>query len=219
MKFFLDTADLQSIQKWSATGIIAGVTTNPTHLANAGGEPVQIIKKICAYVPDGSVSVEVTEIDPELVYAQAKAIARLSHQIVVKIPCHVQYYSIIKKLVDEHIPLNVTLVFSLMQGVAMCNLGVDYISPFVGRLDDANVSGVKLVEDLVHMRNLYNYRTKILAASIRSLERLQNVASAGADFATVPSVVLEKALTHPLTDKGMHIFEQDWKKLDITKFP
>lgn len=217
MKIFLDTADVQIIEQWAKTGIIDGVTTNPTHLSKTGGKPTEIIKQICSLVD--SVSVEVTETDPEAVYTQAKAIALLSDTITVKIPCHTRYYEVIKKLVDEDISLNITLVFTLTQGLSMCKLGVDYISPFVGRLDDIDTSGIKLVEDLVHMRDIYGYDTEVLAASIRSVDQLHEVIATGADIATVPAAVLEKAVSHPLTDQGIEIFLADWKKLNITKFP
>lgn len=219
MKLFLDTADLNTIQQWVRTGIIDGVTTNPTHLSKAGGQPINIIKEICSYFPQGCVSVEVTETEPESVYEQAKAIAKLSDNIAVKIPCHINYYYVIKKLVDEGISINITLVFTLAQGLAMCKLGVDYISPFVGRLDEINISGIKLVEGLVHMRDTYGYDTEVLAASIRSVDNLHEVIAVGADIATVPVTVLEKAFSHKLTDKGMNMFLDDWKKLGITKFP
>ena len=219
MKLFLDTADIQLIEQWAKTGIIDGVTTNPTHLSKSGGNPTQTIKKICSCLPHGCVSVEVTETEPEAVYKQAKAIALLSEHIAVKIPCHIRYYPVIKRLADEGISLNITLVFTLAQGLAMCKLGVDYISPFVGRLDDIDTSGIKLVEDLVHMRDMYGYDTEVLAASIRSVDQLHEVITAGADIATVPVTVLEKAFTHPLTDQGMAIFLADWKKLGIDRFP
>lgn len=219
MKIFLDTADAHVIGAWSKTGIIDGVTTNPTHLSKVGGDPVDVIKKICSLLPHGCVSVEVTEVEPQKVYEQAKKIAKLAPQISVKIPCHIKYYSVIKKLVDEKISLNITLVFSLMQGVAMCKLGVAYISPFVGRLEDIDAPGVKLVEELVLVRSVYGYETEVLAASIRTVEQLHDVMVAGADIVTMPVDVLEKAVSHQLTDKGMQMFLDDWKKLGITQFP
>ena len=219
MKIFLDTADVLVVGQWVKTGIIDGVTTNPTHLSKAGGDPIEVIKQISTLVGRGCVSVEVTETKLEAVYAQAKAIAQLADNIVVKIPCHVSYYEVIKKLVLEGISINSTLVFTMTQGLAMCKLGVDYISPFVGRLDDIDTSGIKLVEDLVHMKNIYAYDTEILAASIRSVDQLHEVIVAGADVATVPAAVLEKAVSHPLTDQGMEIFLADWKKLAIDRFP
>jgi transaldolase len=219
MKIFLDTADVKAIGQWAQTGIIDGVTTNPTHLSREKGNPVQVIQEICSLFPLGCISVEVTEVEPEAVYAQAKRIAKLAPQVTVKIPCHIKYYAVIKKLVDEGVSLNITLVFSLIQGLAMCKLGVDYISPFIGRLEDINISGIKLVEELVQMRYTYGFDTEILAASIRTMEQLHDVVAVGADIATVPVAVLEKAVAHSLTDKGMQMFLDDWKKLGITQFP
>lgn len=219
MKLFLDTADLPAIEQWAQTGIIDGVTTNPTHLSKFGKDPVETIKKICSLLQDGSVSVEVTETEPQNIYNQAKALATLADNIAVKIPCHIRYYPVIKKLVSEDISLNITLVFTLTQGLAMCKLGVDYISPFIGRLDDIDISGIKLVQDLVLMRDLYGYSSEILAASIRTVDQLHEVIMTGAHIATVPPAVLEKAISHPLTEQGMATFLADWKKLNITKFP
>ncbi len=219
MKIFLDTADISTIKQWAHTGIIDGVTTNPTHLSKAGGDPKKIIKEICELLLHGSVSVEVTELDPDIVYAQAKAISVLADNITVKIPCHSRYFEVIKRLVDEDISLNITLIFTLTQGLAMCKLGVDYISPFMGRLDDIGSSGIKLVQDMANMRDTYSYNTELLAASIRSVDQLHEVILAGADIATVPVAVLEKAVSHPLTDKGIEKFLADWQALGIRKFP
>jgi transaldolase len=219
MKIFLDTADVKAIEQWVQTGIIDGVTTNPTHLSREGDDPVHAIQEICSLLPHGSISVEVTEVEPKAVYAQAKKIAELAPQIAVKIPCHIKYYAVIKELANAGVSLNITLVFSLMQGLAMCKFGVDYISPFIGRLEDINVSGINLLEELVRMRYAYGFDTEVLASSIRTIEQLHDVITVGADIATVPVAVLEKAVVHPLTDKGMQIFLDDWKKLGLAQFP
>lgn len=220
MKIFLDTADIQEIRKWSATGIIDGVTTNPTHMSSAGSDPKKIIREICAGLPHGAISVEVTEVEPDAVYRQARLISALAQNIVVKIPCDVRYYEVIQRLVQEGIPLNITLVFTVAQGLAMCKLGVEYISPFVGRLEDIQKnSGIQLVQDLVHMKQTYAFKTQILAASIRTVDHITRVVQAEADCITVPVGVLSQALTHELTEKGIEKFLADWKKLEITKFP
>jgi len=220
MKFFLDTANVKSIKQWMATGLIDGITTNPSLLSREKADAKKIIKEICKLVKDGDVSVEVTEKDPKKVYTQAKAIAKLSKNIAVKIPCHPDYLPVIKKLVQEGVKLNITLVFSLLQGLAMCKLGVAYISPFIGRLDDIDTEGMQLVADLRIMIDEYVFsNTKILAASIRGVRHLHDVALLGADVATMPAAVLEKAMHHPLTDRGMEKFLSDWKKLGIKKFP
>jgi transaldolase len=220
VKIFLDTADVQEIRKWVVTGIIDGVTTNPTHMSSAGSDPKKIIKEICACLPHGVVSVEVTEVEPDAVYRQARLISALAHNIVVKIPCDVRYYEVIQRLVQEGIPLNITLVFTVAQGLAMCKLGVEYISPFVGRLEDVKKnSGIELVKDLVHMKRTYAFKTQILAASIRTVDQITCVVQAEADCITVPVGVLSQALMHELTEKGIKKFLADWKKLGITKFP
>jgi len=219
MKIFLDTANTELIKKWAHSGLIDGVTTNPTHLSKENTNPTQQVLAICDLLPFGIISVEVTETEPELVYLQARKIASLSENIAVKIPCHPDYYSVIKKLVEEGITLNITLVFSLVQGMMMAKLGVAYISPFVGRLDDAGADGIELIHNLRHILDWYGFETELLAASIRDTHHFERVMMAGADIATVPEVVFEKSLTHQLTDAGMAQFLADWKKLNISQFP
>jgi len=219
MKLFLDTANIDQIKQWSARGLVDGVTTNPTHLSKEHDDPVQVIKEICALLPDGQISVQVTETEPEAVYRQAKTIAKLSDNILVKVPCSMTYYPVIKRLVSEDVKINITLVFSLAQGLCMCKLGVYCISPFVGRLDDIDAQGISLISDLRIMIDRYGFESQLLAASLRTVPQLHDVILAGADIATVPASLLEKALSHPLTEKGMQIFSDDWKKLGIKKFP
>lgn len=219
MKIFLDTANTQSIRTWADTGLIDGITTNPTHLSKESGNPTDAILEICSLLPKGDISVEITESEPEAVYAQAKKIAALAKNITVKIPCHTPYFPIIKRLVAEHIPVNVTLIFSVTQGLAMAKLGVRYISPFVGRLDDINENGIQLVSDLVQAIMWYNFSTQIIAASLRNTQHVQAALMAGTHVVTMPPNVLESCLAHPLTDKGMAAFSADWAKLGIRKFP
>lgn len=219
MKFFLDTANSQTVATWAATGLIDGITTNPTHLSKEGPNPRTKILELCSILPKGDISVEVTESEPEAIYAQAKKIAALSPQITVKIPCHTPYFPVIKKLVSENVPLNITLVFSVAQGLAMAKLGVKYISPFVGRLDDIKQNGMQLVIDLVNATEHYQFSTQVLAASLRTAEQVQQALIAGAHVLTMPPAVLEAALHHPLTDKGMALFNADWQKLGIKQFP
>jgi transaldolase len=219
MKIFLDTANLEFIEKWLATGLIDGITTNPTHLSKENKDPRSQILAICDLLPFGTISVEVVETDPHKIYHQAHAIAQLADNIAVKIPCHAHYYQVIKQLVQENIPLNITLLFSLAQGLMMAKLGVKYISPFIGRLDDIGEDGIMLIEQLRHMLDLYGYETELLAASIRNVQHLEKVINAGADIATVPTIVFEHAIAHPLTDKGMAQFLADWKTLHIEQFP
>ena len=219
MKIFLDTADIKAMKRWKETGLIDGVTTNPTHLSKVGGDPKKKIKEICALFPKGEISVEVTEKKPDAVYKQAQAIAMLAKNILVKIPCHLDYFPVIKKLVSDKIKLNITLVFTLQQGLMMSKLGVTYISPFVGRWDDIDVDGSDLLYQLRHMLDEYGYKTGLLAASLRHVPHFHEAIMAGADVATLPISVLEKAAMHLLTDQGIGKFDADWKKLGIRKFP
>jgi transaldolase len=219
MKIFLDTADVAAIKQWASTGIIDGITTNPSLLSKFSTDPKKTIQEMCAILPHGEISVEVTEEHPDKVYEQAKKIAALHKQVIVKIPCHISYYPIIKKLVEDEIPLNITLVFTVIQALMMSKLGVRYISPFVGRWDDIDVDGIALLQEVSEMRDTYGLETQILAASLRTVRQLHDAIAAGVDVATVPVAVLEKAVQHPLTDKGIDLFNADWKKLGSIQFP
>ena len=219
MKIFLDTADVAVIKKWKETGLIDGVTTNPTHLSKAGGDPKKVVLDICKLLPHGEISVEVTEKSPEAVYKQAKKIAAIAKNVLVKIPCHSDYYPIIAKLVKEEVRLNITLVFTLVQGLMMCKLGVHYISPFVGRWDDIDQDGPTVLYQLQQMITEYQYETGVLAASLRHVRHMHEAIMAGANAATVPPDVLEKATEHVLTNKGIELFDADWKKLGVHSFP
>jgi len=219
MKIFLDTAHLEGIKKWAATGLIDGVTTNPTHLSKEGRNPKDQILAICAALPEGEISVEVTEEDPDAVYRQAKDIAALAGNIVVKIPCHHQYYQVIRRLIEEEVPLNITLVFTLIQGLMMCKLGVRYISPFVGRWDDIDVDGIELLPEMREMVDEYGFDTGVLAASLRSVRQVHDAILAGVDAATMSLPIFEKMIEHPLTDQGMQTFKADWATLGIRQFP
>lgn len=219
MKIFLDTADLSAIKRLVSTGLIDGITTNPTNLAKEGGDPTKLVKQICKLFPEGEISVEITARDPEDVYQQALAISKIAKNVLVKIPCHRDYYELIDDLVKKRVKINITLLFSLLQGLMMCKLGVTYISPFVGRLDDNKADGGKLLHELRYMIDEYGFNTGVLAASIRSTDRFHESILAGADAITVPVNVFEEATEHKLTDKGIEKFTQDWKKLHIKRFP
>lgn len=213
MKIFFDTADIQALTQWKETGLIDGVTTNPSHLAKENVDPKKRVLEICSLLPKGEISVEVTETDPQRVYTQAKEIAALSENILIKIPCRLDYYSVISRLVEENIKINVTLVFTVVQGLFMCKLGTTYISPFIGRWDDIDVEGKDLLFDLRDAIDNYGYKTGILAASIRSVRHIHEAMLAGADAATVSPEIMKKATRHPLTDEGIAIFNADWAKL------
>lgn len=219
MKIFLDTANLAGIEKWAKTGLIDGVTTNPSLLSKEEKNPRDHILAICKALPKGQISVEVTEQEPEALYKQARDIASLAENIVVKIPCHYAYYEVIKRLADDDIPLNITLVFTLVQGLMMCKLGVRYISPFVGRWDDIDVDGVQLLAEMRTMVDQYSFETDILAASLRGVRQVHEAILAGADAATIGLPVIEKMVEHPLTNEGIKIFNSDWAKLGAHRFP
>jgi len=219
MKIFLDTAHRDRIRQWADTGLIDGVTTNPTHLSKEGGDPTQAVKDIAAMLPHGEISAEVTKEDPQEVYQQAHEIAKLAENIVVKVPCHPQYIPTIKQLVQDGIAVNVTLVFSTLQALAMAKLGVRFVSPFIGRLQDIGTDGLRLIEEIRIVFDMYRYHTQILAASTRSVANMHEVALMGADVVTVSVENFESSLHHPLTDRGMTSFIEDWKKLDVDQFP
>jgi transaldolase len=218
MKFFLDTAHYESIENALKTGLVDGVTTNPTLLSKEGNDPTELVKKIAA-LPLDAVSVEVTEHEPEKIYKQAHRIADLGSNIVVKVPCAPQYLSVINKLSSEGVPLNITLVFSMLQGLCMARLGVKYVSPFIGRLDDIDSQGIQVLYDLKEIFSTYEFKTKILAASIRTVSHIHAAALAGVDCATVPLTLFELLTAHPLSEKGIALFERDWQKLPISEFP
>lgn len=223
MHIFLDTADLASIEQAIKTGLISGITTNPTLLSKVGcnnsTEMVKLLKKICEILDPFDVSIEVTEQEPQAVYEQAKRIADIAPNVVVKIPCSNAYLEVIDKLVQDGIAINITLIFSFVQGLLMCKLGVKYISPFIGRLDDIDTNGLELIEDLKTGIDNYGFETAILAASMRNIRHVHQVALLGADIATIPVDLFEQLLEHPLTANGIKKFESDWKKLGITQFP
>lgn len=219
MKIFLDTPNLASIKKWAQTGLIDGVTTNPSSLSKEGGDPKKNILEICKLLPQGHISVEVTHTDAQQMYKQAQEIAALGDNIWVKIPCHAHYYEVIKKLVEQETKLNITLVFTVLQSLMMCKLGVYYISPFVGRWEDIDVDGMAFIPQMRDMIDFYGFETKILAASIRSVQNFHDAILAGADAITIPVEVFEKAVSNPLTDQGIEKFTKDWQKLGIKQFP
>lgn len=217
MKLFLDTANVDVIKRLAATGLVDGVTTNPSLLSKEGNDPKKVILDICSLVHE--VSVEVTEKTPEAVYKQAKEIAALAKNIVVKIPCHKDYVEVISRLSHEGIKVNVTLIFTLAQALMMCKAGAYIISPFIGRLDDIDEEGVEVLYTIRHMLNAYRFQTLVLAASIRHVRHVHKAILASADIATVPAELFEKLIEHPLTDAGIKKFDDDWKKLGIRQFP
>jgi len=213
MKLFLDTANRELIKKWLPTGLVDGVTTNPSLLSKEGESTKEVLLDICNMV-EGDVSIEVVEKEPEAVYKQAIQISKLAKNVVVKIPFAPQYLPVINKLVKEGVKINATLIFSLTQALLVAKMGVKYISPFVGRWDDIDIDGMELVENLVTMKYNYDFKSEILVASIRNVIHLQRSILIGADIATIPPTLLDKVMNHPLTVEGIEKFDSDWQKLN-----
>ena len=216
MKIFVDTANLAEIREAHQMGVLDGVTTNPSLLAKEGGDPREIIREICSIV-DGPVSAEVVSTDAEGMMEEAHELATIHENVVVKIPMLPEGLKAVKALSREGIDTNVTLVFSPSQALLAAKAGATYVSPFVGRLDDKSEDGMELVEKIVKIFRNYNFRTQILAASLRHPMHVVQAALLGADIATMPFLVLKKLFEHPLTDIGLKQFLADWEKLKLQK--
>ncbi len=214
MKFFLDTADLSDIRWASQAGLIDGVTTNPTLLSKVAGdlEPNDVLKEICSLV-HGPVSAEVVAIDTEGMYQEGRELAKLADNIVIKIPMLEDGMAAVRRLVSEGIKVNVTLAFSSVQCLIAAKAGATFISPFLGRLDDIGHDGMDVVRETRQIYDNYGIETRILAASIRHPRHVAEAAMIGADVATMPTSTLKKLLLHPLTDRGLDQFLNDWSKL------
>ncbi|MCL4531796.1 MAG: fructose-6-phosphate aldolase [Actinobacteria bacterium] len=213
MKLFIDTADIKEIEQAVDWGIISGATTNPTLVSTQGKVDFKShIQRICALV-QGPVSAEVISLDAENMLKEAREIAAWSPHVVIKIPMTSEGMKAAKVLSREGIKTNVTLVFSPNQALLAANAGATYISPFVGRLDDAGHDGMAVVAEIVQIFRQYNYSTQVLAASIRHPLHCVEAAKIGADVATVPFKVLKQMFQHPLTDAGIARFLADWKKV------
>lgn len=214
MKIFADTAIITEIEEVSKWGIISGVTTNPSLIAKSGITLKEAINKIVKLV-DGPISAEVAESDAESMIEEAKIYAKMHKNIVVKIPMTLEGVKAVKKLSEMNIKTNVTLVFSPSQALMAATAGATYVSPFLGRLDDLtgeNDAGFNLLKDIKEMFKVYNFKTQIIAASIRHLEHVNQSMKAGADIATIPYKVLTEMVKHELTDKGLEIFREAAKK-------
>ena len=212
MKLFIDTANLDEITKANSMGVLDGVTTNPTLLAKEKNEPVEQIKKICEIV-NGPVSAEVTALDNQGMIQQAKKLAEISPNIVIKVPSTVEGLQVTRELASLGIKTNLTLCFSPSQALLVAKAGATYVSPFIGRLDDVSTEGMSLVEDIRLIYDNYGIDTQIIAASVRHPIHFLQSARIGADVATVPFNVIEKLMRHPLTDIGIERFLNDWNKL------
>lgn len=213
MKFFIDTANLEEIRKANDLGLLDGVTTNPTLIAREGRADFKdLLKEICSIVK-GPVNAEVVSLDADGMIKEAKDLANLADNIVVKIPLIEEGLRAVKALAAEGIRSNVTLCFSPVQALMAAKAGAAYISPFVGRLDDISQRGMDLVEQIVSIYENYGYETEIIVASIRNPLHVLDAALMGADIATIPFKVMQQLIKHPLTDIGLNKFLEDWKKL------
>ena len=211
MKFFIDTANIDEIKEAHSMGMVDGVTTNPSLIAKEGRNFEEIIKEICEIV-DGPISAEVVGTDTEGMLEEARNLSKIHDNIVVKIPMLVNGLKATRKLAEEGIKTNVTLVFSPLQALMAAKAGATYVSPFIGRLDDISQEGLLLVEQIVEIYSNYAFDTEIIVASIRNPLHVLESALMGADIATIPFSVLNKLAAHPLTDKGLKAFLDDWNR-------
>jgi len=212
MQFFIDTADVAEIRDLAATGLVDGVTTNPSLVHKAGRDFFEVLEEICGIVP-GPVSAEVTATDFDTMLAEGKALAKLADNIAVKVPLTPDGLKTCKALSDGGTMVNVTLCFSAAQAILAAKAGATFISPFVGRLDDIGHDGLDLIADIVEIYDSYpDFDTKVLVASVRHPLHVVDAAKMGAHVATIPPAVLRAMFKHPLTDKGLAAFLEDWAK-------
>jgi transaldolase len=216
MKFFVDTADTDAIRDLAETGLIDGVTTNPSLVAKTGRDFVEVLKEICAMV-EGPVSAEVAATDADTMIEEGRKLSRVADNIAIKVPLTWDGLKACKALAQGGTKVNVTLCFSANQALLAAKAGATFISPFIGRLDDIGEDGMEVIREIrVIYDNYDSLSTEILAASIRSEEHVKQAAMAGADIATVPPQVLKELTKHPLTDKGLAAFLADWEKTGQT---
>ena len=211
MKFFIDTANIEEIKDAHSMGMVDGVTTNPTLIAREGRDFKEIIAEICKIV-DGPISAEVISLDTDGMVAEARELAKIHANIVVKIPMTTDGLKAVRTLAAEGIKTNVTLVFSALQALMAAKAGASFVSPFVGRLDDLSQEGMLIIEQIAEIFSNYAFDTEIIVASIRNPLHVLDSAVIGADIATIPYSVFKKLAAHPLTDKGIQSFLDDWKK-------
>ncbi|WP_395645260.1 fructose-6-phosphate aldolase [Terricaulis sp.] len=210
MKIFIDSADVTELKALAATGLVDGVTTNPSLVAKSGRNFFESLKEICAAIP-GPISAEVVAQDAETMLAEGRKLRKVADNIVVKLPLTPDGLKACKVLEDEGTPTNVTLCFSAVQALLAAKAGATFISPFLGRLDDGGQDGMELIREIRTIYDIYDYRTQVLAASIRSANHVRDAALAGADCATIPVAVFKSLYKHHLTDAGLEAFLKDWK--------
>lgn len=210
MKFFVDTGDFKEIEELSQTGLLDGVTTNPSLVAKSGRDFKELISDICRVV-DGPVSAEVTATDYETMMKEAEVLRKLADNVAIKVPLTLDGLKACKALSSDGTMVNVTLCFTPNQALLAAKVGAAFISPFIGRLDDINLDGMELISQIRQIYDNYAFSTEVLAASIRSPNHVTQCALAGADVATMPPAVIRKLADHPLTNIGLDNFAKDWK--------
>jgi len=211
MKFFVDTAEIDAIAELNDLGMVDGVTTNPSLILKSGRNILEVTKEICDLV-DGPVSAEVVALEADAMIAEGRKLAEIADNITIKLPLTWDGLKACKVLSGEGHMINVTLCFSANQALIAAKAGATFISPFIGRLDDINLDGMDLIQDIRTIYDNYGFDTQILAASIRSVNHVLDAARIGADVMTAPPEVIKKLASHPLTDKGLEQFMADWKK-------
>ena len=215
MKLFIDSADPKEIAALAATGLVDGVTTNPSLAAKTGQNLFDALRSICDLV-SGSVSAEVTATDADRMIAEGKKLAKIADNITIKVPLTWDGLKACKALSSDGHKVNVTLCFSPNQALLAAKAGATFISPFIGRLDDIGQDGMALIREIRQIYDNYDFATQILAASIRHATHVRDAAFAGADVATLPPAIFKQLISHPLTDKGLAAFLEDWKKTGQT---
>ena len=212
MKFFVDTADIHEIRDLASSGLLDGVTTNPSLVAKSGRDFFEVLKEICAAVP-GPVSAEVTATDAEGMIREGEKLVRIADNITIKVPLTWDGLKACKHFTSKNIMVNVTLCFSAAQALLAAKAGATFVSPFVGRLDDIGEDGIKLIEDICTIYKQYdNLETQVLVASVRNPEHIVRAAKVGAHVATIPPAIVKQLVHHPLTDKGLATFLAAWQK-------
>ncbi len=212
MRFFIDTADVSEIRDLAATGLVDGVTTNPSLVAKTGRDFIEVLEEICALVP-GHISAEVAATDTQTMLSEGRHLAAVAKNVVIKVPLTPDGLKACRVLSEEGTPVNVTLCFSAAQAILAAKAGARYVSPFVGRLDDVGADGVGLIAEIVEIYDAYpDFTTEVLVASVRSPAHVVESAKMGAHVATLPPAILRAMFKHPLTDKGLEAFLADWAK-------
>jgi transaldolase len=211
MKFFVDTADVAAIRELNDLGMVDGVTTNPSLILKAGRDIVEVTKEICDMV-SGPVSAEVVATEARAMIAEGLKLAKIAPNIAIKVPLTWDGLTACKAFASEGHKVNVTLCFSAAQAILAAKAGAAFVSPFIGRLDDIHLDGTDLIEDIRTIYDNYGFKTEILAASIRSVNHIIEVARIGADIITAPPAVIRSMASHPLTDRGLEQFLKDWAK-------